>query len=121
MYTANDFVADLKKLSAQSDSTKALNRVKRINKKVRETIGYYGFEAGKPYSQKEHGVLIVHYPVIVGDADSDKNWDKVNKDVSLDIAGLLEDYNLEDAWGFEGQEVSEKSPKDTIDVLIYLK
>lgn len=121
MYTANDFHADLKNLSTKNSSQKALNRLNRINKKVRETIRYYGFEAGKPYSQKERDVLIVHYPVIVGDVDSDENWDKIYKDVSFDIAGLLEENNLEDDWGFEGQEISKKSPKDTIDVLVYLK
>lgn len=117
MYTALNFEADLKSANGPKS---ALNRLKKINKKVKETIEYYGYKAGKPYSQMERGVLIVHYPVIVDDVNSDETWDHIYKDVSFDVGELLDIFKLDDVIGFEGQEVSKKS-KNTIDIMFYLK
>lgn len=123
-YNATIFESDMRLISQKNDLKNALNRLKRINRKIKETIKFFGFEMGKPYTQMQgpgNKLLVVHYPVIVGDTDSDEIWNKIEKNVSLEVGELLDTFNLEDVWGWEGIEVSKKSPKDTIDLLFYLK
>lgn len=123
-YNATVFESDMNLIGEKNNPKNALNRLKRINKKVKEAIEFHGFEAGKPYTKMQgpgNKLLVAHYPVVVGDTDNDEIWDKVDGDLSIDVGDLLDNFNLEDAWGWEGIEVSKKSPKDTIDLLFYLK
>jgi hypothetical protein len=121
MYTAMDFRDDMKSVATYNEPKKALNQLKRLNRKVKETIEYFGFKAGKPYSQKEHNTIVVHYPVIVEDVDSDEIWDKIYKEVSSEFDDIVESFKLDEVWGWEGLEISKKSPNDTIDMMVYLK
>jgi hypothetical protein len=121
MYTAMNFTSDMQSISTINDPKKSLNQLKRLDRKVKETIESFGFKSGKPYSQKESNTIVVHYPVVVDTTDSDEIWNKIYREVSSEFDKIVENANLDDIWAWEGMEISKKSPKDTIDMMVYLK